>query len=302
MTTLHPMHPAAWVVREVARAGWEVYRLLTFTRASTILLVSRDSEPPVVMKAGFGSNHVLAELDDDVRAAAYGFYWYQEMTAQDRALTRDDFRFEIDITRAASGARHVVPVLESGGTDRFDWYTMPHCPDGNFRSTLMAATAGGLDPAGYAKGLSVLADIATGLVELHERGIVHRDVYHENILVSHGYGLVTDLGAARYVSTPRGPHARGPEVHWPPEYGTSYDTATPAADVFSLAALAYRFTCADLPRLYGMPHLDAVAPQLREALAAGLAHQPGPRPSMTELRDALREASVPEAAVPSRRP
>ncbi len=86
MTTLHPMHPAAWVVREVARAGWEVYRLLTFTRASTILLVSRDSEPPVVMKAGFGSNHVLAELDDDVRAAAYGVYWYQEMTAQ--ALAR----------------------------------------------------------------------------------------------------------------------------------------------------------------------------------------------------------------------
>ncbi|MFI6764173.1 hypothetical protein [Streptomyces sp. NPDC050355] len=64
-----------------------MHDLLSFTRASTLVLVSRGGASPVVLKAGFGSNHVLAELDEDSRKAAYGFYWYAEMTEAERALT-----------------------------------------------------------------------------------------------------------------------------------------------------------------------------------------------------------------------
>ncbi|MEU8132158.1 protein kinase domain-containing protein [Streptodolium elevatio] len=282
---LHPMHPAAWVLDEVRECGWHVHDLLAFTRASTLLLASRNDEPPVVLKAGFGSNHVLADLDEETRRAAYGFYWYAEMTEVERALAREDFQHEAALTREAAGIEHVVPLLEDGSADRFDWYTMPYCPGGNFRPLLAAR-----DNRGVAAGLGILADVAEGLRGLHERGLVHRDVYQENILVLDGRGLITDLGAARHVHTPRGPVARGPEVHWPPEYAFSYDRATPAADVFSLAVLIYRLVCADIPR-HGHSRLDAAPAALGSVTAAALAPEPKDRPAMSELRDVLRQAA-----------
>ncbi|MFF4363532.1 protein kinase domain-containing protein [Streptomyces sp. NPDC001604] len=290
---LHPMHPAAWVLDQLRHDGWHVHDLLSFTRASTLVLASHDDAPPVVLKAGFGSNHVLAELGESARKAAYGFYWYAEMTEAERALTREDFRHEIAVTRAAKGAQHVVPLLEEGSTDRFDWYTMPFCPGGNFRSHLTAAPT--LTPGEKAAGLGLLADVAEGLRTLHERGIVHRDVYQENILIHDGHGLITDLGAARHTDTPRGPTARSPEVHWPPEYATSYNRATPAADAFSLAVLTYRFLCEDIPR-HGHSRLDAAPADLRVPISAALAPTPEDRPTISELRDALRRAATPAAA------
>lgn len=294
---LHPLHPAAWVLDQVRTAGWDVHDLLSFTRASTLVLVSHGSEPSVVLKAGFGSNHVLAELDEDARRAAYGFYWYAAMTEAERSLARKDFRHEIEVTRTATGSEHVVPLLEEGSTDRFDWYTMPYCSGGNFQPRLAAATAGhGEDPS---VGLGILADVAEGLRNLHERGIVHRDVYQENILVRDGHGLITDLGAARRTDASRGPARRGPEVHWPPEYSTSYDRATPAADVFSLGVLVYRYLCADIPR-HGDSRLDTAPAALRPVVAAALAHTPEDRPAMRELREALRQAAVPSTVLTQR--
>jgi serine/threonine protein kinase len=292
---LNPLHPAAWVLDQIRDAGWRVHDLLSFTRASTLALVSHNDAPPVVLKAGFGSNHVLAELDEDTRKAAYGFYWYAEMTEAERELTREDFRHEIAVTRAAEGAEHVVPLLDEGSADRFDWYTMPYCNGGNFRPLLIAATAGERAD----DGLGVLADAADGLCRLHERGIVHRDVYQENILIHDGHGLISDLGAARRTNQPRGPAARSPELHWPPEYTTSYDRATPAADTFSLAVLAYRFLCADIPR-YGHSRLHAVPADLRLVISAALAPTPTGRPAMSELRAALR-LSAAQGTPPTRR-
>jgi serine/threonine-protein kinase len=291
---LHPLHPAAWVVDQVRDAGWAVRDLLSFTRASTLILASRDGGPWVVLKAGFGSNHVLAELDEDTRRAAYGFYWYAQTSDHERALTRQDFNHEIAITRAASGTDHVVPLIETGATDRFDWYTMPYCPGGNFRPLLTTRS----EHTNKAAGLRILADVAAGLHGLHEHGIIHRDVYQENILIRDGRGLITDLGAARHTHTTRGPASRGPEVHWPPEYATSYDRATPAADVFSLAVLTYRFVYGDIPR-HSHSYPAAAPAALGPVITAALATTPTDRPTMNELRDALEHAATPAATPPT---
>lgn len=288
---VHPLHPAAWVLDRAQDDGWQIHDLLSFTRSSTLIKVSRLGRAPVVLKAGFGSNHVLAELDEAARPAAYGFYWYAQLTEAERALTREDFRHEADLTRAASGSSHVVPLLEHGAGKRFDWYTMPHCGGGNFRA-LMAAppTAKTVE-----EGLKILADVADGLHSLHQLGIVHRDVYQENILIHAGQGLVTDLGAGRHIDTPRGPTTRGPEVHWPPEYASGYHRATPAADVFSLAVLVHRFLSGDIPRFDGHRELTRIPVSLRPLIVAALARRPADRPAMDELHVALREAASPAA-------
>ncbi|WP_406116479.1 protein kinase domain-containing protein [Streptomyces sp. NBC_01014] len=196
---------------------------------------------------------------------------------------------EIAVARTATDAEHIVPPIEEGSTEQFDWYTMPHCTDGSFRPLL--TKAGG----SQAVGLRVLADVADGLATLHERGIVHRDVYQENVLLHEDRGLITDLGAARRLDTPRGPAARGPEVHWPPEYATSYSTATPAADVFSLAVLTYRYLCADILR-HRHSRLETAPAALRPLLSAALVPEPKDRTETGELRDGLRHPATPTTA------
>ncbi|MCP2337542.1 protein kinase domain-containing protein [Actinomadura rupiterrae] len=286
MTVLHPLHPAAWVLDQLGDNGWHVDRLLSFTRASTLALIHRPGQTPVVLKAGFGNDHVLSELDPDLRAAAYGFYWYRALTAEERRLSRADFRHEIDTARDASGVAQVVPLLDEGTLPRFDWYTMPYLAEGDFRTLLSAP-----DPD-LAYGYRVLADIAAALVGLHQLGVVHRDVYAENILLDNGKGHLTDLGASRRLGIPRGPSGRPPEPHWPPEYSTSYATATPAADVYSLAVLTYRFTSGDLPRLHGDAHLTQLPAPLRDVISAALLPASSNRPAMTELHHALKEAAT----------
>ncbi|WP_181724041.1 protein kinase domain-containing protein [Nocardia gipuzkoensis] len=280
------MHPAVWVLDHLAQHGWRTVDLLAFTRSSTLVLATRGGDEPVVVKAGFGSNHVLAAMDESDRAAAYGFYWYQQMTPTERGLAREDFRHERDLALDCLGAAHIVPAIAEGQCPEFDWYAMPHYADGNLR-TLMSD-----DRAPIQRYLTILADAADGLDELHRRGIVHRDVYQENVLIDAGRGMITDLGAARRLDTPRGPRSRGPEVHWPPEYSLGYATATPAADVFSLAVLAYRVLFGDLPRLCGPRHRPDLPTALSEHVTAALACDPNDRPSMPQLRAALRAAAT----------
>jgi serine/threonine protein kinase len=285
---LDPLHPAAWVLDHLQDQGWDILDLLAFTRASTLVKATRGGHETVVVKAGFGSNHVLARLDEAARPAAYGFYWYAQLTDDELALARQDFVDETDLTQRASALNHVTPLLERGGCAAFDWYTMPYCADGNFRPLLQR-------PGGpTAEGLGILADVADGLNHLHQYGIVHRDVYQENVLIDDGRGQITDLGAARRIDEPRGPRSRSPEVHWPPEYATDYAHATPAADVYSLAVLAYRYLTGDIPRLSPSPGGRGALPDgsLGHAIRAGLSHHPAARPPMPELRDALRDAST----------
>ena len=282
---LDPLHPAAWVVKELCADGWNVHDLLAFTRSSTLVVASRGSAPPLVVKAGFGSNHVLQQLDDRQRPAAYGFYWYQQLTDEERALSRDDFRHERDLTISASGVDHVVPALDHGDGEHFDWYAMPLCDGGNFRPYLAG-------PSDQASGLRILGDIASGIAALHAHGIVHRDVYQENVLVHGGRGLLTDLGAGRRIDTPRGPRSRMAEPHWPPEYAANYDSASTAADVFSLAVLIFRFIAGDLPRIGGRQDTARLPAPLRETVINSLQHTPAMRPSADELASALNETSA----------
>lgn len=281
---LDPLHPAAWVINLVTKDGWDVRDLLAFTRSSTLLLTAKPGTSEAVMKVGFGSNHVLHQMPAHERGAAYGFYWYNQLNDQERALTREDFLHERGIALDASGNSGIVPVTATGEIDDLPWYTMPHCDGGNFRSHLLA-------PDRPATGLAILADAANAAASLHENGIVHRDIYHENILIHRHRGLITDLGAARRIGQPRGPQTRTPEPHWPPEYGTDYASASPAADVFSLAVLAYRFLIGDLPRLGSNRDLDLIPPAAREVIIRSLDHNPEARPNAHQLADALEHAA-----------
>ena len=88
----------------------------------------------------------------------------------------------------------VHDVVTSAGSDPF--LVMELCPDGSLGDRL--DTAGSLP---VAEALPLLADAAEGLLALHARGILHRDVTPRNVLLSGGRAKLGDLGLARAGAT-----------------------------------------------------------------------------------------------------
>jgi serine/threonine protein kinase len=99
------------------------------------------------------------------------------------------------------------------------------------------------------EALAVVHGAALGLGEAHRRGIVHRDIKPDNLLISHyGQVKVADLGLAKptqrdtegsMLSLTGANAVMGTPNYMPPEQWESASTIGPAADVWALGATLY---------------------------------------------------------------
>jgi serine/threonine-protein kinase len=163
------------------------------------------------------------------------------------------------------------------------------------------------------EGVDILTSVAQGLGALHARGFIHRDVKPHNILLAAGiapgagarladFGLVR--GEAQRDLTAPGT-AIGTMAYLAPEI-LAGDPATPAADVYALAAVAYEaltgrppFPSETLPGLVTAQAEPVPAPSLRapwlgSAFDAPLVAALGPaaeRPDLGSFADALAAAA-----------
>src|SRR5688572_16233952 len=102
-------------------------------------------------------------------------------------------RFDREIqTAAALQQANIVPILAAGETDGLPFYTMPFVEGESLRARL-----GKEDRIPIATVVSVLRDVAKALAYAHERGVVHRDIKPDNVLLSGGTAVVTDFGIAK---------------------------------------------------------------------------------------------------------
>ena len=163
-----------------------------------------------------------------------------------------------------------------------------------------------------ADALPILRDVAMALAYAHERGVVHRDVKPENILLDRNSGraMVTDFGIARVAEaaplTMTG-QVLG-SVHYMSPEQVSGDPLDGRSDLYSLGVVAYQTLSGRLPFegdsasavivahvTKAAPSLATVAPQLPPALVkvidACLAKSPDARYATgTALARALDEA------------
>ncbi|HEV8410096.1 MAG TPA: serine/threonine-protein kinase, partial [Gemmatimonadaceae bacterium] len=105
-------------------------------------------------------------------------------------------RFLQEIVVAAGLSHpHIVPLLDSGERAGALYYVMPAIEGETLRERLTRES-----PMAIADALRITTQIADALSFSHSRGIIHRDVKPENVLIARsGHALVLDFGIARAI-------------------------------------------------------------------------------------------------------
>jgi eukaryotic-like serine/threonine-protein kinase len=238
------------------------------------------------------------ELQDQLQAALGGAYTVQrELTrggmsrvfvATETALDRtvvikvispelaagvSASRFAREIRLAASLQQaNIVPLLSAGESAGLPYYTMPFVAGLSLRDRLNKVGSFAIPEA-----LSVLRDVARALAYAHERGVVHRDIKPDNVLLSGGAAVVTDFGIAKALTAAR-TEAKdttitqvgsgvGTPAYMAPEQAAGDPSLDHRADVYAFGCLAYELLVGETP-FHGRPMHQILTAHFAEAAPA----------------------------------
>lgn len=229
-----------------------------------------------------------------------------------RADIRERFLREARMAASLSHP-HIVPIYRVGEAHGFVFFAMAYVHGETLGDRLR--TRGPLAPAAATR---LLREVAWALSYAHGRGIVHRDVKPDNILIEAetGRALVTDFGIARgaeetQLSDPG--RVMGTAHFMSPEQAAS-EPLDGRSDLYSLGVVAYLALSGKLPldapsvpallakhTMETPPALETTAPAIPRSLAAVvdrlLRKSPGDRFADGEaLAEALDGASAPARA------
>src|ERR671915_484393 len=191
------------------------------------------------------------------------------------ALSIERFKREIMLS-AALQHPNIVPVLSTGNTDRLPYFVMPFVEGESLRVRL------GRGPLSVREAVSVMKDVARALTYAHGRGVIHRDIKPDNIIISGATATVTDFGVAKAVAASRSGPVRGTtEVRTPggstithagvslgtpmymaPEQAAADPNTDHRADIYALGIVAYEM-------LVGAPPFHGSSPSCRARSRSG---------------------------------
>jgi len=158
-------------------------------------------------------------------------------------------RFQREI-RVAAQLQHpnILAVYDSGAGEGILWFTMPYVEGDTLRRRLLRE-----GPFPVSEAVSVLGDIARALAYAHRRGVIHRDVKPENVMVGDDHVLLTDFGVAKPLDSTRDPRLTiaglvvGTPAYMAPEQASADRTIDHRADIYALGVLAYELLVGEPP-------------------------------------------------------
>ena len=179
------------------------------------------------------------QLDRDVAIKVLPMHLARLTSARERFVQE---------ARTAAGLSHpnIVPIHRVGEADGFVFFVMSYVEGETLGDRLR--TQGPLPPADAAR---VMREVAWALAYAHGRGIVHRDIKPDNILLETGTGraMVTDFGIAhgggRTSLTDVG-KIMGTAHFMSPEQGAN-KTLDGRSDIYSLGVVGFLAVSGKLP-------------------------------------------------------
>jgi eukaryotic-like serine/threonine-protein kinase len=245
-----------------------------------------------------------------------------KVLAPDLAAAISADRFEREIRLAASLQQaNILPVIAAGDVNGLPFYTMPYVEGESLRARLAQG------PVSIALAVDILRDVAKALSYAHERGVVHRDIKPDNILLSGRSAVVADFGIAKAIAAAQEKTsgatltqlgtAVGTPSYMAPEQAAGDPSTDHRADIYAFGCMAYELL-AGHPPFHGLsPHklmaahmgetprpIEELRPDCPPALARlvtrCLAKDPDRRPASADelLQDLDTTTSAPAAAVP----
>src|ERR671921_842542 len=150
-------------------------------------------------------------------------------------------------TAAGLSHPHIVPIHRVGEAGGFVFFVMTYVEGETLGERLR--TRGPLPPAEAAR---VLREVAWALAYAHGRGIVHRDVKPDNILLEAGTGraLVTDFGIAHggsHQDPATEPGKITGTAHFMSPEQAANDLLDGRSDIYSLGVVGYLAASGRLP-------------------------------------------------------
>jgi len=226
-------------------------------------------------------------------------------------ISLDRFKREIAVTVRLQHP-HIVPIFTAGEVDGLPFFTMPFVEGQSIRARLESE-----GPLPVADAVRLLRDVARALEYAHARGVVHRDIKPDNVLVSGNSAVVTDFGIAKAVDTARTSTGNmtltqagmsiGTPAYMAPEQASAAEVDH-RADIYAFGAMAYELLTGRLPfvasTVQGMlvaqlttepvavaslrPELPAVlATMIMRCLARDPAARPQTAAALLEMMDSL---------------
>ena len=199
------------------------------------------------------------------------------------SVSVERFRREI-LTAAGLQHPHIVGVLSTGEVGGLPYFIMPFVEGESLRMRVRGG------PMAVRDVVHILRDVARALEFAHGRGVVHRDIKPDNILLAGGVAMVTDFGVAKAITVAQASGGarhqtitvNGTSLGTPAYMSPEQIAADPAtdlrADLYSLGVTGYEMLAGALPFVGENP---------QALLSAQLTAEPPPLAS--------RRADVPEA-------
>jgi tRNA A-37 threonylcarbamoyl transferase component Bud32 len=222
----------------------------------------------VVSKIGRGGSSIvyLAERESDKQQVVLKIL---NATAGLDEIMLQRFVQEFDIISSIDHP-NVVKIYDRGFSDRHAYIAMEYFPDGS----LVEVVSKGLSAR---QALSLLAQAASALREIHNRGIVHRDIKPGNLMArADGSIVLADFGIAKRLGDDMGRTRQG-ELYGTPYYVSPEQIegspATTQSDIYSLGIIFHEMLTGQRPfeaqSVSGLIalHVSAPRPKLPEGLA-----------------------------------
>jgi eukaryotic-like serine/threonine-protein kinase len=196
------------------------------------------------------------------------------------SLGTDRFLREIEV---AARLQHpaILPLHDSGQADGYVFYIMPYVEGESLRDRL--ARQHELPVEETAR---ILSEVLDALAYAHGKGVIHRDIKPDNIMLSGRHALLLDFGVAKAVNDSAGPEfvtttglALGTPSYMAPEQAVADKQVDHRADLYAVGVVGYEMLAGRRP-FSGTTAQQIVVAQMTKAPDEILSHRPSLPPAL----------------------